>query len=187
VAAARAHAERARAHATEPRQPLALLAAHRLLGALETDAGRYDDAARHLEASLSLADACQAPYERALTLLARAELRAAEGDRDEAGTLLDAVRAICVPLDAKLALLRADTLAASLTPVAPPPTYPDGMTEREVEVLRHIAAGESNRAIAERLSLSVRTVERHIENLYRKIGARSKAEATAYAFRHRLT
>jgi predicted ATPase/DNA-binding CsgD family transcriptional regulator len=186
VAAARAHAERARAHATEPRQPLALLAAHRLLGALETDAGRYDDAARHLAASLALADACRAPYERALTLLARAELRAAEGDRDEAGTLLGAVRAIGAPLGAQPALLRADTLAASLAPVAPPPAYPDGMTEREVEVLRHIAAGGSNRAIAERLSLSVRTVERHIENLYRKIGARSKAEATAYAFRHRL-
>jgi DNA-binding NarL/FixJ family response regulator len=97
---------------------------------------------------------------------------------------LDAVRAICAPLGAEPALMRADALAASL---ASPPTDPDGMTEREVEVLRHIAAGESNREIAERLSLSVRTIERHIENLYRKIGARSKAEATAYAFRHRLT
>jgi DNA-binding NarL/FixJ family response regulator len=60
------------------------------------------------------------------------------------------------------------------------------MTGREVEVLRHIAAGESNREIAAALSVSVRTVERHIENLYRKIDARSKADATAYAFRHRL-
>jgi ATP/maltotriose-dependent transcriptional regulator MalT len=184
---AREHGERALAHAGDPRQPLALLAAHRLLGELDTDGGRYDDAARHLEASLSLADACQAPYERALTLLARARLCAARGNPDDAMAALDAVRAICAPLGAEPALMRADALAASLAPVAPPPTYPDGMTGREVEVLRHIAAGESNREIAARLSLSARTIERHIENLYRKIGARSKAEATAYAFRHRLT
>ena len=99
---------------------------------------------------------------------------------------LDAVRAICAPLGAQPALLRADALAASLAPVAPPPAHPGGMTGREVEVLRHIAAGESNREIAAALSVSVRTVERHIENLYRKIDARSKADATAYAFRHRL-
>jgi hypothetical protein len=59
--AAYAHAQSALAHATEPRQPLALLAAHRLLGELDIEAGRYDDAADHLGASLHLADACQAP------------------------------------------------------------------------------------------------------------------------------
>src|SRR5262249_39565709 len=62
--------EQALRHASDPRQPLALLAAHRLLGALATEGGQYDDAARHLDAALALADACQAPYERALTLLA---------------------------------------------------------------------------------------------------------------------
>ena len=61
------------------------------------------------------------------------------------------------------------------------------MTAREGEVLRLIAAGMSNREMAARLSVSVRTIERHIENLYRKIGTRSKADATAYAFRHDLT
>ena len=76
----REHAENALAHATEPRQPLALLAAHRLLGALDTEAGRFADAETHLQSSLALADACAAPYERALTLLAMAELRAATGE-----------------------------------------------------------------------------------------------------------
>jgi DNA-binding NarL/FixJ family response regulator len=56
-----------------------------------------------------------------------------------------------------------------------------------VEVLRLIAMGMSNREIAITLSVSVRTVNRHIENLYRKIGAHGRADATAYAFRHRLS
>lgn len=50
-----------------------------------------------------------------------------------------------------------------------------------------LAAGRSTRAIAERLVLSPRTVERHIEHIYRKIGAQGRADATAYAIHHRLT
>ncbi|HEY7907901.1 MAG TPA: AAA family ATPase [Thermomicrobiales bacterium] len=111
---ARVHAERALAHATEPRQPLALLAAHRLLGELDTDAGRYDDAETHLQSSLALADACASPYERALTLLAVAELKAATGDRDAATLLLNEIQAICTPLGAKPALARAAALTARL-------------------------------------------------------------------------
>jgi len=61
------------------------------------------------------------------------------------------------------------------------------LTPREVEVLRLIAAGRTNREISDDLVLSVRTVARHITNVYAKIGARSKAEATAYAIRHNLT
>jgi DNA-binding CsgD family transcriptional regulator len=183
---ARDHAERALAHASEPRQPVALLAAHRLLGELHTDAGRYDDAARHVDASLSLAEACQAPYERALTLLARAGLHAASGNATEAVTVLDQARAICTILGAMPALARIAALAASLPAAGAGPLSPAGMTQREMEVLRQIATGKSNREIAMALSVSVRTVERHIENLYRKIDARSKADATAYAFRHHL-
>jgi len=64
---------------------------------------------------------------------------------------------------------------------------PDRLTPREAEVLRQVAKGMSNREIARDLVLSIRTVERHITNLYTKIGARGKADATAYAFRHDLT
>jgi tetratricopeptide (TPR) repeat protein len=109
------HAERALAHATEPRQPLALLAAHRLLGELDTDAGRFEDAATHLDASLTLGEACEALYERALTLLAMAELKAATGEGDAARTLLDEVTAISVPLGAMPMLARANNLGARLT------------------------------------------------------------------------
>jgi DNA-binding CsgD family transcriptional regulator len=55
------------------------------------------------------------------------------------------------------------------------------LTARETEVLRLIASGQSNAEIAAELTLSVRTVERHIGNLYGKIGARGRADATAYA------
>src|SRR5436190_14352846 len=62
----------------------------------------------------------------------------------------------------------------------------DGLSPRELEVLRLLAAGESNAQIARRLGLSTHTVERHVANLYRKIGARGRADATAYAFRNGL-
>jgi hypothetical protein len=91
---ARDHAERALAHATAPRQPLALIAAHRILGVLATDVGNRAAAAEHFAAALALADACRTPYERALTLLALAELlgmtnehRRARAARRSRGTL----------------------------------------------------------------------------------------------------
>jgi non-specific serine/threonine protein kinase len=58
------------------------------------------------------------------------------------------------------------------------------LTARETEVLRLIADGQTNTDIANELVLSVRTVERHIANIYAKIGARGRADATAYALRH---
>jgi DNA-binding CsgD family transcriptional regulator len=181
------HGHKALERATEPHQPLAFLAVHRLLGELDTEAARFTDAETHLTAALTVADACAAPYERALTLLAQAELRLAEYRRGEATAILDEVRAILIPLGAKPALARADVLIAQLSGQQPAlRAYPDNLTPREVDVLRLIAAGRSNREIAAALFISSRTVNRHIENLYRKIGAHGKADATAYAFRHHL-
>ncbi len=59
-----------------------------------------------------------------------------------------------------------------------------GLTQREIEVLRMIVEGNSNHEIATALVLSLRTVERHIANVYAKLGARNRAGATAYALRH---
>jgi pimeloyl-ACP methyl ester carboxylesterase/DNA-binding CsgD family transcriptional regulator len=59
--------------------------------------------------------------------------------------------------------------------------YQDGLTGRELEVLRLLAGGRTNKEIADELVLSVRTVERHIGNIYGKISARGRADATAYA------
>ena len=72
--------------------------------------------------------------------------------------------------------------AADISSVRPS----DGLSRRELEVLRLVAAGETNAQIARRLGLSTHTVERHVANLYRKIGARGRADATAFAFRSGL-
>jgi pimeloyl-ACP methyl ester carboxylesterase/DNA-binding CsgD family transcriptional regulator len=60
------------------------------------------------------------------------------------------------------------------------------LSERELEVVRLIATGLTNREIAERLSLSIHTVERHTVNIYTKLGVRSRAAATAWALQHAL-
>jgi len=165
------HATQALACATEPRQPLALLAAHRLLGELNTAMGRVAYAATHLDAALALA-----------------ELRAATGQRAESAALLDEVRTICTPLGAALALTKADALAARLAgaAVASPPSYPASLSAREVEVLRLMAAGESNRDIANALFLSERTVQVHVRHILTKTGADNRAAATAFALRNNL-
>ncbi|WP_304412495.1 ATP-binding protein [Candidatus Solirubrobacter pratensis] len=70
---------------------------------------------------------------------------------------------------------------------APPRSgLPDGLTAREVEVLRLLAAGRTNKEIASELVLSVHTVERHLANAYRKISVRNRADATAYVLRSGL-
>jgi ATP/maltotriose-dependent transcriptional regulator MalT len=77
-------------------------------------------------------------------------------------------------------------LTGSARPSSPRLAYPGGLTPREVEVLRLITQGKSNREIGADLVLSLRTVERHIVNIYSKLDIHSKAQATAYAFTHEL-
>ena len=69
---------------------------------------------------------------------------------------------------------------------APPPGPPDGLSEREVEVLRMIALGHTNTEIAESLFLSVRTVETHRAHIQQKLRLGSRAELVRYALEHRL-
>jgi DNA-binding CsgD family transcriptional regulator len=190
-AAARAQAEAALACATAPRQPLALLAAHRLLGELETATGRHAEAAAHLDAALALAEACGAPYERALTLLARAELCAAAAAPDGARALLAEARAPLEALAARPALARAATLDAALeapVPGAPPPpaTLPFGLTAREAAVLRLVATGLPDAEVAARLFVSPHTVGSHLRAVYGKLGVTSRAAATRRALEHGL-
>ena len=75
-------------------------------------------------------------------------------------------------------------------PVRTSPPRPDpvgALTPRERDVLRLLAGGESNAEIARRLGIAVHTVERHSANLYRKIGARGRTDAAAYALRNGLS
>jgi len=85
--------------------------------------------------------------------------------------------------------LRAGTAMASL-PATPAesvkPSYIDTLTPREIQVLRQVANGATNKEIAADLGVAVSTIERHLVNLYLKIGARGRADAVAFAVRHHL-
>jgi DNA-binding CsgD family transcriptional regulator len=183
---ARTHAEAALARATEPRQPLALLQAHRLLGELDTEAGVHDAAQTHLDAALTLADACQAPYERALILIALADLRAATSASKDARALLAEAHAICQPLDARLALARIATIQSRLAATPAAPTFPAGLSPREVEVLRLVAQGWTDRQVADHLFLSPRTINQHLRNIYNKLGVSTRNAAATFAHEHGL-
>ncbi len=187
AAVARAHAERALVAADPPRQPLALLAARRLLGELATVAGDTAVAEGHLRAALALADACAAPYERALTLLAHAELCRVTGKHAAARLCAAEARDLGAALGAVPALARAEVLLTTFAAaLAEATAYPAGLSAREVEILRHVAAGRSNRDIAVALSLSEHTVRAHVRHIFAKTGAENRAGATAFAFRHHL-
>jgi DNA-binding NarL/FixJ family response regulator len=75
---------------------------------------------------------------------------------------------------------------AGAAPPATPPAYPDGLTQREAEVLREIASGRSNREIATRLSIGETTVKTHVNNIFSKAGLRDRAQAVVYAIRNGL-
>ncbi|MEZ4520188.1 MAG: AAA family ATPase [Thermomicrobiales bacterium] len=171
-----------------PRQPMALIPAKRVLGELAVIQGDLDEASSWLRQSLHLADACGAPYERALGLIARARLEVAKGNESSALSLLAAARNICLPLGAQPALQQIERLDGRLSGVVRQrtPEYPAGLSEREVEVLRLVAAGKSNREIASELFLSVRTIERHVSNIYTKIDRRGRAAATSFALQNDL-
>jgi DNA-binding NarL/FixJ family response regulator len=66
------------------------------------------------------------------------------------------------------------------------PRDSQGLTARELQVLRLVAAGKTNKAIAVELGLSEKTVDRHVSNIFTKLDVSTRAAATAYAYQHRL-
>jgi DNA-binding CsgD family transcriptional regulator len=186
AAGARADAGDALALAAAPDQPLVRLAANRLLGEIDVSAARHAEAEAHLTTALELADTCEAPFERALTLLSIAELRLAMGASAEAARLLEEVRGICLPLGAAPTLARVDALAARLAAKPPAGTHSGGLTQRELDVLRLIVAGRSNPEIAAALFISRDTARTHVANIFRKLDVGTRAEAVDHAHRHGL-
>ena len=123
----------------------------------------------------------QAPYEatraRVLVGLACRQL----GDQEAAAMELDAARTVFAQLGAAPDLARVEALARSDAA-----SNAHGLTERELQVLRLLATGTTNHAIANELVLSEKTVHRHVSNIFTKLGVSSRAAATAYAYQHRL-
>ena len=123
----------------------------------------------------------EVPYEaaraRVLIGLACRQL----GDEDGAEMELDAARWAFEQLGAVPDLARAQALSRK---AAPKPA--GGLTARELEVIRLVATGKTNRSIAADLFLSEKTVARHVSNIFTKLGLSSRAAATAYAYEHDL-
>jgi len=103
------------------------------------------------------------------------------GDDDTASMEYDIARRTFRQLGAVTDLANLDAVTAPR-----PAGVPSGLTGREVQVLELIAAGRTNREIAESLFISERTVARHVSNIFTKLSVSSRSAATAFAFRHGL-
>lgn len=149
-------------------------------GAVHVAAGDQLAASATLRRALTLWQRVGAPYEaaRARTLLGRACRDA--GDEDSALMEFDAAAAVFARLGAAPEAARIAALARRRPPA------PAGLTARELDVLRRVATGRSNREIAADLVLSEATVARHVSNVLTKLGVRSRSAATAFAFEHGL-
>ncbi len=123
------------------------------------------------------------PYEEART---RAQIGLGYeelGDHDAGALELDAARATFERLGARPDLERLRVMLDDRLDRHRPATP---LTDREREVLRHVAAGMTNREIANILTISEHTVGRHLQNIFVKLGLSSRAAATAYAYQHGL-
>jgi DNA-binding CsgD family transcriptional regulator len=103
------------------------------------------------------------------------------GDEEAAQLELGSARDTFTGLGARPDLRRVEALLKPAQPVDP-----HGLSAREIEVLRLIAAGKTNRAIARELFLSDRTVHRHVSNIFDKLGVRSRTAAASYSIKHHI-
>jgi DNA-binding NarL/FixJ family response regulator len=144
-------------------------------GAILVAAGDPEAALAPLQAAVALYRRMEAPYDVACVELLLAQAHRLRGDLGEAETHGDAAVALFSRLG-----------------VSPPPSaqsrtpLPAGLTQREAEVLRLVAAGASNREVAGQLWISEATVRRHLANIFRKLGVGSRTAASAWAHEHGL-
>jgi DNA-binding CsgD family transcriptional regulator len=150
-------------------------------GGVELAAGEAQAALVALRQAWHVWQDLEAPYEAARTRVLIGLACRALGDDDTAALELEAARLIFVKLEAAPEIARVDSL------VRPKDTADShGLTARELQVLRLLAAGRTNKAIAVELVVSERTIDRHVSNLFTKLRVSSRAAATAYAYEHRL-
>ena len=150
-------------------------------GAVLLAGGDSAGAADRLRTAVSLGQDIRTPYETAHARALYGQALRAQGDTEGA------------QLELAAALVAFDHLGAEPDSAAVrrfldgPGDLPGGLTPREVEVLRLISAGKTNRDVAVELVISEHTVARHLQNMYAKLGVSSRAAATAFAFEHGLT
>ena len=179
LAAARGAADELSGLAGRSGASLLLAMATRSEGAVRLAEGDARGALASLRRASSLWQEFDAPYESARVRVQIGLACRALGDNDTAMLELEEARRVFGDLGAGPDLARVDALLG-----ASDASRPGGLTRRELEVLRLIAAGKTNRAIAEELVISERTVDRHVSNIFTKLDVSTRATATAYAYEH---
>ena len=142
---------------------------------------RITQAIGHLKRAKTIWQDLSIPYELARTRVDFARSLQARGDTESANLELEAARATFAELGATPDVRMVDDLLRRSRSV-----WPNGLSDREVEVLRMLTSGATNRSIATDLVLSERTVDRHVSNIFTKLGVSSRSAATAYAIRSGL-
>jgi DNA-binding NarL/FixJ family response regulator len=121
----------------------------------------------------------ETPYESARARVLAGRACRALGDEEAFALELEAARAAFEQLGAATDISLLDVLDGAVA-------APHGLSARELEVLRQLARGKSNREIAAELVISEHTVARHVQNIFRKLGVGSRTAAGAFAFEHGL-
>ena len=161
-------------------------AADRYLGLLASALGDHDRAVEHFERALAVNREMGATTWVAHTLFAYGRtlrMRGGEDDALEASALLSEAATSAERIGMPVLLAGARALGAR---TERPRTLPDELSWREVEILRLVAVGRSNREIGEALFISEHTVANHVRSILRKTGAANRTEAAGYAYRHAL-
>jgi DNA-binding NarL/FixJ family response regulator len=181
VAPAREGAEELERIAAETQTDLLAAAAAEARGAVALASGAPDEALGFLRKAVDGWTALDAPFEAARARIGLGLSCRALGDEDSAALELDNARHVLGQLGARPALARLEAGLGS-----PPPADTHGLTARELEVLRMVAGGATNKGIAAELVLSERTVDRHVSNIFAKLRVSSRSAATAFAYEHEL-
>ena len=181
VPAARRGADELRTIAEDVDTPWLQASAEQALGTVLLAEGDGSSALRVLRRAWTTWSTLDVPYDGARTRVVMGLACRSLGDEDGAAMEFDAARWIFQQLGALPDVARAEDLARH-TITAPA----GGLTRRELEVLRQVASGKSNRAIATELFLSEKTVARHVSNIFTKLGLSSRSAATRYAYEHGL-
>lgn len=181
LAAARRVADELTVAATVAEIPMLHAVAAGSEAAVRLEEGDARGALLALRAAWASWQELDAPYEAARCRVLAARAARALGDDASAEMDLEAAREVFAALGAVPDVLRVDALARRA-----PRNGASPLTAREVEVVRLVAEGKTNRAIAGQLYLSEKTVDRHLSNVFAKLGISSRAAATAYAYEHAL-
>ena len=181
AAAAREAADELTAVALVDAVPMVRALAARSDAAVRIEEGDAEGALDQSRAAWRLLQELDMPYEAARCRMLTARAWRALADEDSASMDLEAARAVFVELGAVPDVLAVDALSRRA-----PGAHPTPLTPREIEVVRLVAEGKTNRTIAGELYVSEKTVDRHLSNVFTKLGISSRAAATAYAYEHAL-